>query len=145
MLLFALFLVLASASRTRFEEVAHQWGLKFPGDKAGLYDLYAPDAKVSLQFQGLPPSVDISVSQAMDGFFAMSKAYDFKFKTLVESSDTLVFHFVDWVETTKGCRALFTGVATFHFNADAKIVRHQAWSDDTQAMVKCISEYSKEL
>ena len=130
------------------EDALEAWAHAFNNlDKEGMYALYAPNAKIALQFKGMPETGEVSPQQSMDGFFAIAKkgGYKWKFTKIVSNENTLVFHFIDSVTLSNDCNALFTGVAVFDFDRNGKIVRHLAWSDDTDDVVKCIAEFKSEL
>ena len=108
----------SSVGLTADQQKFYQAWKNLASDFDGLRSVYTDDAEFKMCMKGSPECISGDWEQTMEPFRAPIAKFTAIFNPITNTHNTLVFEWVDWLETPSGCGSMFTGVSTVEFDEE---------------------------
>ena len=109
-------------------------------------NMYTETAKCLYCFEGSSECMDGSCRKLTEPFVTLLSedgAYftsEFEYLTVTHNT-TMTFRWSDFMITSLGCKAMWTGVGFTTFNEENKVTEMRSYSTNSHQFLECFSEY----
>ena len=108
-------------------------------------DMYTETAKCVYCFEGASECMDGPCRKLSSPFVKLLQEdgayFTSEFDYLTITHNTMTFHWSDFMITSLGCKAMWTGIGFATFNDDNKVVEMRSYSSNSHQFLECFRDY----